>query len=190
LVKKTTVNWNQIGVFGLLMFLRITLVPMHISNCVDYRKEKWQHLKTVAVKSHLCVVWKYVLVRVTRLGEFLPIGWLFSLGSFCENYRSSRIIGLVFLREKLCCIFSQKMDWATFCLLFQNASGHPDVGLKWPFVGDRRSTTWWVQVERLLLFQIGPIFHEEFLCESTLPTNVQSWTRNSHWILSILITDV
>jgi hypothetical protein len=27
--------------------------------------------------------------RVTRLGGFSPLGWLFSLGSFCENYRSS-----------------------------------------------------------------------------------------------------
>jgi hypothetical protein len=27
--------------------------------------------------------------RVTRLGEFSPFGWLFTLGRFIENYRSS-----------------------------------------------------------------------------------------------------
>jgi hypothetical protein len=28
--------------------------------------------------------------RVTGLGKFSSVGWLFSLGSFCENYRSGR----------------------------------------------------------------------------------------------------
>jgi hypothetical protein len=28
-------------------------------------------------------------IRVTRLGEFSPGGWLFTLGSCCENYSSS-----------------------------------------------------------------------------------------------------
>jgi hypothetical protein len=31
----------------------------------------------------------WVVSRVTRMGEFSPFGWLFTLGSFCESYRSS-----------------------------------------------------------------------------------------------------
>jgi hypothetical protein len=35
--------------------------------------------------------------RVTRLGEFLPIGWFFLLGSFFENDRSSANLWTTFL---------------------------------------------------------------------------------------------
>jgi hypothetical protein len=33
---------------------------------------------------------------VIRLGEFSPIGCLFTLGSFMQEYRSSKIFGLLF----------------------------------------------------------------------------------------------
>jgi hypothetical protein len=34
--------------------------------------------------------------RVTRLGEFSPIGWLFTLGGFVEFYRRALICGTIF----------------------------------------------------------------------------------------------
>jgi hypothetical protein len=57
--------------------------------------------------------------RVTRFGDFSPLGSMFTLAVFCENYRSSTdIIGLLLSTEKLLCKLSQKKDWATFCATF------------------------------------------------------------------------
>jgi hypothetical protein len=34
---------------------------------------------------HVCICFVSICIRVTRLGEFSPIGRLFTLGSFCED---------------------------------------------------------------------------------------------------------
>jgi hypothetical protein len=47
---------------------------------------------------------------VTRLGEFLPIGLLFTLGSFLKITEVVLIFGLFFGRRKLGIYFDQKMD--------------------------------------------------------------------------------
>jgi hypothetical protein len=54
---------------------------------------------------------------VTRLGEFSPIGQLFSWGIFFENCRSTTLIfGLLF--PQLCIDLVKKMDWFTFWAIF------------------------------------------------------------------------
>jgi hypothetical protein len=78
--------------------------------------------------------------RVTRLGEFSPFGWLFTLAIF---YYSSRPYncGTVF-NGKSDVLILMKTDWATFwATFFKNASGHPShhrihtprINLRWAF---------------------------------------------------------
>jgi hypothetical protein len=56
-------------------------------------------------------------VRVTRLGEFWLIGWLFTLGSFFENYRS------------------RPHSWATFC---HGQGLRNNIDIKWIGQNSRR----------------------------------------------------
>jgi hypothetical protein len=77
------------------------------------------HANVICHLSHHSFTWGELECRVTRLGEFSPVGWLFSLGSFCENYRCTpKIIGLPFPWFKLCSHFPQKTDKATFWATF------------------------------------------------------------------------
>jgi hypothetical protein len=52
--------------------------------------------------------------RVNRLGEFLPIVWLFTLGSFNENHTRSPHFGLLFSVGKVVYQIWRKVGWATF----------------------------------------------------------------------------
>jgi hypothetical protein len=59
------------------------------------------------------------LTRVTRLGEFSPIGRLFSLGSIVITIVVAQILGLLF--HNTCYIsisFDKKPDWATLWAFF------------------------------------------------------------------------
>jgi hypothetical protein len=51
----------------------------------------WQELEVKIV-----VIVAFPTVRVTKLGEFSPIGPFFTLGSFSENYRNTQKIRLLF----------------------------------------------------------------------------------------------
>jgi hypothetical protein len=55
-----------------------------------------------------------VISRVTRLGEFLPYGRLFSLGSFLKMIKVAQIIGLLFSTGQDRYDFGHKMGWAFF----------------------------------------------------------------------------
>jgi hypothetical protein len=54
--------------------------------------------------------------RVTRLGKFLPIGWLFSFGSFLQITEIAQIIGLLFSAVYMFSVWP-KMAWATFWVI-------------------------------------------------------------------------
>jgi hypothetical protein len=64
---------------------------------------------------------------VTRLGEFSPIGRLFTFGSFWKNYRSSTTNWVTFFKGNICMyrVTYTKIDWTTFWAIFTDASGHP-----------------------------------------------------------------
>jgi hypothetical protein len=55
---------------------------------------------------------------VTRLGEYSPIGRLFSLGSFSKISTEAQIFGLLFLHRKSCLFLLQKTAWATIWTIF------------------------------------------------------------------------
>jgi hypothetical protein len=52
------------------------------------------------------------------LGEFSPVGRLFTLDSFCEQFRNSTNNGATFSTVKVVYQFSQEMDWAKFWATF------------------------------------------------------------------------
>jgi hypothetical protein len=56
--------------------------------------------------------------KVTKLGEFRPIGWSFTLGSFLEYYGCSANILILFLNSKRCVLILTRMGWATFWATF------------------------------------------------------------------------
>jgi hypothetical protein len=56
--------------------------------------------------------------RVTRLGEFLPIGWLFTLGGFLKITEVAQMHVLVVPNLSVTYLFWQKMGWATFWATF------------------------------------------------------------------------
>jgi hypothetical protein len=57
--------------------------------------------------------------RVTRLGEFLPVVRLFSLGSFFKITEVAQIFGLLFSMVKLHnVLISTKMGWASCWAIF------------------------------------------------------------------------
>jgi hypothetical protein len=60
--------------------------------------------------------------RVDRLGKFLPIGRLFTLGSFWEITEVPQILWYFFQWYKLRINFDKK--WVGLCF-GQNSSGHP-----------------------------------------------------------------
>jgi hypothetical protein len=62
---------------------------------------------------------------VTRLGEFSPIRWLFTLGSFLLNYRSTPHIWAAFSRSSLCINFNKKWFGLHFGWFFTASCGHP-----------------------------------------------------------------
>jgi hypothetical protein len=53
--------------------------------------------------------------RVTRLGEFSPIGWLFYFGNFLKITEVAQIFALDFPRYKLCIDFDKKWVGPHFC---------------------------------------------------------------------------
>jgi hypothetical protein len=63
--------------------------------------------------------------RVTRLGEFSPIGQLFTLSNVCMYVVLN--FGLLFQRKKLCINFDKKCLGYTWADFFINPSGHPAV---------------------------------------------------------------
>jgi hypothetical protein len=77
-VKKMPKTWPN------RFFSKLTLLPWKkghkiLATCVNNRPigEKWLNLVTLTA------------IRVTRLGEFSPIGWLLTLGSYLQNHRST-----------------------------------------------------------------------------------------------------
>jgi hypothetical protein len=64
--------------------------------------------------------------RVTRLGDFWPIGPLFTLGSFLENDRSRSSFVLLISSEKLCINLDKKCVGLHFGLFFQNTDNEAD----------------------------------------------------------------
>jgi hypothetical protein len=68
--------------------------------------------------------------RVIRSGKFAPIRWRNILGSFCENYRSSKNNLATFLNGKIYVLTITKngLGYILFVrLFFTNASGHTDL---------------------------------------------------------------
>jgi hypothetical protein len=58
------------------------------------------------------------------LGEFWPIGRLFTLGSFLKIAELAHMCGQLFFHEKMCIYFDQKcVCWATFWAIFSQT--HP-----------------------------------------------------------------
>jgi hypothetical protein len=57
-------------------------------------------------------------IRVTRLGEFSPIGLLFSLGSLLKITEVAQHSGLLFSSFQFIYKFWQKMAWATIWAIF------------------------------------------------------------------------
>jgi hypothetical protein len=55
-----------------------------------------------------CLIFECITSRVTRLGEFSPIGRLFTLGSFCDIAEVTTFFGLLF-----CIDFDKSKGWAT-----------------------------------------------------------------------------
>jgi hypothetical protein len=67
----------------------------------------------------------YTTTRVTRLGEFSPVGRLITLVIFVKMTEIAQIIGLHFSTVKVAYWFSQKNGFIVG-YFFTNASGHPD----------------------------------------------------------------
>jgi hypothetical protein len=66
-----------------------------------------------------------VMTRVTRLGNFLPIGGLFSLGIVLKLTEVAQFFGYLFSRYQLCIIIDKKM----LSGIFKNSSGHSGIWL-------------------------------------------------------------
>jgi hypothetical protein len=78
------------------------------------------HLVTLPIAS-ICVA-----TRVTRLGEFSPIGRLFTLGSVMKITEVAKHFGLLIKTETVMYSFDKKWVGQHFGLLFfSNSSGHP-----------------------------------------------------------------
>jgi hypothetical protein len=63
---------------------------------------------------------------VTKLGEFSPIGRLFSLGIFFENYKRANILVYFFRGLNFELILAQNGLGYILGEFFTNSSGHPD----------------------------------------------------------------
>jgi hypothetical protein len=62
---------------------------------------------------------RHVPFRVARLGEFSPLGRLFTMGSLFEDYKSGTNFMLLFIKMKFRHLFWLcKHDWATFWAIF------------------------------------------------------------------------
>jgi hypothetical protein len=57
------------------------------------------------------------LDRVTRLGEFSPIGWLFTLGRFLQITRVALINCATFFFGKCYVLILKKTGWTIFCAI-------------------------------------------------------------------------
>jgi hypothetical protein len=70
---------------------------------------------------------KLAMFRVTRLGEFSPIGWLFTLGSFLKMTKVAQIYGLHFPNVSATCVLILRKNGLGYLLgaFFANSSGHP-----------------------------------------------------------------
>jgi hypothetical protein len=66
------------------------------------------------------------VIRVDRLGEFSPIGSLFTLGCFMKSTEIAQIVCLLFSTVKVMHIFLPELFLATFwAIFFTDSSGHP-----------------------------------------------------------------
>jgi hypothetical protein len=64
--------------------------------------------------------------RVTRLGEFSPIGWLFSLGTmYFKNIEAAQILRHFFLRKSNALLYIINVSSYVNFGRFKNFSGHP-----------------------------------------------------------------
>jgi hypothetical protein len=70
-------------------------------------------------------------IRVTRLGQFLPIGWLFTLGSVLKLTKVAKFLGLLFPRYQLCINFDKKWVGLHFGRLFHKLIRSPWWGWIW-----------------------------------------------------------
>jgi hypothetical protein len=64
-----------------------------------------------------------LIIRVTRLGEFLPNGRLFALGSFFENHKVAQFFMLLFPKYVLCNNLDKNWFRLHFGRFFTNSSG-------------------------------------------------------------------
>jgi hypothetical protein len=72
-------------------------------------------------------VFRLISTKVTRLGVFLNIRWLFMyIGQVYETYQSSTHFWATFFpRLRLCNNFDKKIGWATFWAIFQTLIWSP-----------------------------------------------------------------
>jgi hypothetical protein len=95
----TTWRFNSMMIFGARMYQLATLLRFSIPD-----KQMYLH--------------NFIESRVTRLGEHSLIRWLLTLGSFCENYRSSTNNLATFFLSKIYILVFTKMGWAAFWATF------------------------------------------------------------------------
>jgi hypothetical protein len=65
-------------------------------------------------------IWKVHTNRVTRLGEFYPIGWLFTLGSYFVIAEVAHKFGVLVTRLRVWINFDKKCVWLHFGRFFTN----------------------------------------------------------------------
>jgi hypothetical protein len=82
---------------------------------------------------------------VTRFGNFSPIGWLLSLGSFFYYWTRSQFLFHFVTRNRFRINFDKKWTGLHLGDFFTNSSGHP---------GRRRQNTWGAQASRALFFRL------------------------------------
>jgi hypothetical protein len=110
---------KQLVVFMYCCFL--SPIRQHCCYCLNYKHHNTSNLATQW--SDLSNKITFLLSRVTRLGEFLPIG---QLCQFSENYRSSANSRAAFFHNTSYVLILTKKWWGYFlATFFTNSSGHP-----------------------------------------------------------------
>jgi hypothetical protein len=94
-------KFTQIGIFG--------LKTNHLAT------QFWVSLFNLEAMSAYSSAWLVLINRVTRLGEFSPIGRHISVGIF---YRISSNNWACFFHDKSYVLIFKKMNWATFGATF------------------------------------------------------------------------
>jgi hypothetical protein len=85
---------------------------------------------TVLLKRYLRKQGCNVIIRVTRFGEFSPLGQLFTLDSLFKNFKSSTNCVLLFNTVSFAVILTKEELGYIFGPFFTNGSGHPGYDLK------------------------------------------------------------